>query len=106
MDAWHLPDRLWAAMEPLLPVPPPRSRGGRSPVQAQRAMQAIWFVVRTVYPWRALNATALCSSANAERRFRKWKRASLFERLHRGSLDTAHAAGRSTEASWPWTDAM
>jgi transposase len=93
MDAWRLPDRLWAMMEPLLPPRPGRPRGGRPPVPARRAMEAIWFVMRTGCPWRALNATTLCSSATAERRFREWKEAGVFERLHRASLDAAHAAG-------------
>ena len=47
MDAWRLPDRLWAALEPLLPTPPDRPRGGRPPVPARRAMEAIRFGMRT-----------------------------------------------------------
>lgn len=93
MDARRLPDRLWAVMEPPLPARPSRPRGGRPPVPARRATGAIWFVMRTGCPWRALNATTLCSSATAERRSREWKRACVFERLHRASLDAAHASG-------------
>jgi transposase len=93
MDSWRLPDRLWAMMEPLLPFPPAQPRGGRPPVPARRAMEAIWFVMRTGCPWRALDATTPGSSATAERRFREWKRAGVFERLHRASLDAAHASG-------------
>jgi transposase len=93
MDAWRLPDRLWAMLEPLVPAEQERPKGGRPPVPARRAMEAIWFVMRPGCPWRALNATTLCSSATAERRFREWKRAGVFERLHRSSLATAHAAG-------------
>jgi transposase len=88
-----LPDRLWVVMEPSLPPAAPQPKGGRPPAPARRAMEAIWFVMRTGCPWRALNATTLCSSATAERRFREWKRAGVFERLHRASLDGAHAAG-------------
>ncbi len=93
MERWRLPDRLWAMMEPLMPLLPERPRGGRPPVPARCAMEAIWFVMRTGCPWRALNATTLCSSATAERRFREWKQAGVFERLHRASLEAAHAAG-------------
>ncbi len=49
--------------------------------------------MRTGCQWRALNATGLCSSATAERRFREWKRAGVFERLHRAGVDAADAAG-------------
>ena len=66
---------------------------GRPSVSARLAMEAIWFVMRTDCPWRALNATILCSSATAERRFRECRRAGLFGRLYRASLDAAHAAG-------------
>jgi transposase len=93
MDTWRLPDGLWAVVEPLLPEPPPHSRGGRPFVAQRRVMEAIWFVMRTGCPWRALNATSLCSSATAERRFREWKRAGVFERLHQRCLEIADAAG-------------
>ncbi len=94
MESWRLPDRLWAAMEPLVPAPPPpRPKGGRPPVPVRRCMEAVWFVMRTGCQWRALNATGLCSSATAERRFREWKRAGVFERLHRAGVDAADAAG-------------
>ena len=56
-------------------------------------MEAIWFVMRTGCPWRALNTMALCSSATAERRYRGWKAAGVSGRLHRAGLDGAHAAG-------------
>ena len=82
----------WAVMEPLLPEPPPHPRGGR-PFVASRRMEAIWFVRRTGCPWRALKATSLCSSAPAERRFREWKRAGVFEQPHQRCLEVADAAG-------------
>ena len=93
METWRLPDGLWAVMEPLLPEPPPHPRGGRPFVASRCAMEAIWFVMRTGSPWRALNATSLCSSATAERRFREWKQAGVFERLHQRCLEIADAAG-------------
>ena len=93
METWRLPDRLWAAMEPLVPPAPAQPKGGRPPVPARRAMEAIWFAMRTGRQWRALNATGICSSATAERRFREWKRAGVFERLHATSVDRARVAG-------------
>ena len=92
MDGHVLPERLWAMVEPLLPPGPARPKGGCPPMPARQAMGAIWFVMRTGCQWRALNATGFCSSATAERRFREWKAAGVFERLHRHSLDAAHAA--------------
>jgi transposase len=37
MDAWRLPDRLWAMLEPLVPAEQERPKGGRPPVPARRA---------------------------------------------------------------------
>jgi transposase len=93
METWRLPEGLWMVMESLLPEPPAHPKGGRPFVTPRRAMEAIWFVMRTGCPWRALNATSLCSSATAERRFREWKRAGVFERLHERCLEIADAAG-------------
>jgi transposase len=93
MGTRRLPDGLWAVVEPLRPEPPPPSRGGRPLVAQRRVTEAIWFVRRTGCPWRALNATSFCSSATAERRFREWRRAGVFERLHERCLEVAEAAG-------------
>lgn len=56
---------------------------------SRRAMEATWFAMSTGCPRRSLNATSLCSSATAERRFREWKRAGVFERLHHRCLELA-----------------
>ena len=93
MDAWCSPDRLWAMLEPLIPAGREQPKGGRPPVPVRRAMEAIWSVMRTGCPWRALNATTFCPSATAERRSREWKRAGVYERLHQSSLAAANAAG-------------
>lgn len=59
----------------------------------RRAMEAIWFVMRTGCPWRGLNKTNLCSSAIAEQRFREWKDAGVFELLYQRCLEMAETAG-------------
>ena len=93
METWRLPDGLWVVMAPLIPEPASHPKGGRPFVPPRRAMEAIWFVMRTGCSWRALNATSLCSSATAERRFRDWKQAGVFERLHQRCLEIAEAEG-------------
>ena len=93
METWRLPDGLWVVMAPLIPEPASHPKGGRPFVPPRRAMEVLWFVMRTGCPWRALNATSLCSSATAERRFRDWKQAGVFERLHQRCLEIAEAEG-------------
>ena len=61
------------AVESLLPPRPPHRLGGHNPrVDDRRAMDAIFFVLRTGCQWNALNATGICSSSSAHRRFQEW----------------------------------
>ena len=69
-DGWRLPDELWAKMELLLPPRPRHPLGCHNPrVPDRKAMDAIFFVLRTGCQWNALNATGICSSSSAHRRF-------------------------------------
>lgn len=78
---WRMPDEMWEAIEPLLPRPnKPHPLGCHRPRVPDRvAMDAIFFVLRTGCQWNALNATGLCSSSSAHRRFQEWVEAGVFE---------------------------
>lgn len=83
-DKWRIPDVLWKKIEPLLPTPirRPHPLGcHRQRVDNRRAMDAIFFVLRTGCQWNALNATGICSSSSAHRRFQEWTAAGVFQRL-------------------------
>src|SRR5215210_7808127 len=81
-EQWRMPDGLWERIEPLLPPGKPHRFGGHWPrVDDRRAMDAIFFVLRTGCQWDALNATGICSSSAAHRRFQEWAKAGVFERL-------------------------
>src|SRR6516162_6789508 len=81
-DQWRIPDALWERIEPLLPPRPPHPLGGHNPrVPDRKAMNAIFFVLRTGCQWNALNATGICSSSSAHRRFQEWAQAGVFARL-------------------------
>jgi hypothetical protein len=47
---------------------------------------AILFVVRTGCTWNSLNATGICHSSSAHRRFEEWTAAGVFEELWRQGL--------------------
>ncbi len=82
VDKWRIPDQLWKQIESLLPPPKPHPLGCHNPrIDDRRAMEAIFFVLRTGYQWNALNATGLCSSSSAHRRFQEWRAAGVFENL-------------------------
>ena len=81
-DKWRMPDDLWERIEPLLPPRKPHPLGCHNPrVDDRRAMDAIFFVLRTGCQWNALNATRICSSSSAHRRFQEWQAAGVFEKL-------------------------
>jgi putative transposase len=81
-DQWRIPDALRERIESLLPPRPSHRFGGHNPrVHDRRAMDAISFVLRTGCQWNALNATGLCSSSSAHRRFQEWTAAGVFVTL-------------------------
>jgi len=89
-DKWRIPDALWKKIEQLLPTPPRKRHplGCHRPrVDNRRAMDAIVFVLRTGCQWNALNATGICSSSSAHRRFQEWTAAGVFQKLWAMSLE-------------------
>lgn len=86
-DGWRLPDEIWEQIEPLLPARKPHPLGCHNPrVSDRAAMNAILFVLRTGCQWNALNATGICSSSSAHRRFQEWGKAGVFEQFWRLGL--------------------
>jgi putative transposase len=86
-DAWRIPDAVWERIEPLLPPRPSHPLGCHNPrVPDRDALNAILLVLRTGMQWNALNATGICSSSSAHRRFQEWAKAGLFEAFWRQEL--------------------
>jgi putative transposase len=84
-DGWRRSDELWAKMEP--PPRPKHPLGCHNRrVPDRQAMDAIFFVLRTGCQWNALNATGICSSSSAHRRFQEWGEAEVFEACWREGL--------------------
>jgi transposase len=90
-------DKLWAMVEPLLPVPPRPPYGGRHRTISDRAcFAAIIYMARTSTPWQLLPARELgCGSpATCWRRLTEWANAGVFDRLHLQVLDRLGEQGR------------
>src|SRR5438876_7214481 len=86
-DGWRIPDRVWVRMQPLLPEPPSHPLGCHRPrVSDRAAMDAILLVLRTGMQWNALNATGICTSSSAHRRFQEWEQAGVFHEIWRQGL--------------------
>ena len=99
-DGWRIPDWLWERIEPLLPERPKHPLGCHNPrVPDRSAMNAILLVLRTGMQWNALNATGICHSSSAHRRFQEWERAGVFEEFWRRGLLKLDELGA---IDWQW----
>ena len=99
-DGWRMPGWLWQRIEPLLPARPAHPLGCHNPrVPDRDAMDAILLVLRTGMQWNALNATAICSSSSAHRRFQEWEQAGVFRELWQQGL---LAYDESVGIEWAW----
>lgn len=86
-DGWRVPDWMWERIEPLLPPRPPHPLGCHNPrVPDRDAIDAILLVLRTGMQWNALNATGICHSSSAHRRFQEWTKAGVFAEFWRQGL--------------------
>jgi len=97
---WRIPDELWAKIQPLLPPRKPHPLGCHRPrVEDRKAMDAIFYRLRTGCQWKALDATGICSASSAHRRFQEWTQAGVFKQLWaRGLLDYDELKG----LDWEW----
>jgi len=86
-DGWRIPGWLWARLEPLIPPPPVHPLGCcRRRVPARIVMNAILLVLRTGMQWNALDATGICNSKTAHRRFQEWREVGVFHEIWRQGL--------------------
>jgi transposase len=93
-----LSDDLWREIEPLLPPPKPRPKGGRPPVPHRAALTGILFVLRSGIPWEMLPQEMGCGSGmTCWRRLRDWQEAGVWHRLHQVLL---HRLGRADQIDW------
>src|SRR5262249_14830865 len=88
MAAGLLPDALWDLIEPLLPLAPPRPRGGRPRVSDRACLTGILFVLRSGVPWQMLPQELGCGSGmTCWRRLRDWQHAGIWDLMHFALLD-------------------
>ena len=90
-------DELWARIDPYLPVHPLGCHRPR--VDNHKVLNGIFFVLRTGVPWKALDATGLCSGSTAHARLQDWTQAGVFERLW---VDSLLEYDQEKKLAWKW----
>lgn len=83
--AFRISDELWSRIQPLLPPPAPKPKGGRPPKDDRRMMDAIFYLLRTSSQWKALPRT-LGAASTVHDRFQKWQREQVFIQLWQAGL--------------------
>lgn len=76
MNRYDLTDFEWRKIEPLLPNKP----RGVPPVDDQRVLNGIFWVLRSGAPWRDM-PERYCPYTTCYNRFRRWMRAGIWDRL-------------------------
>src|SRR5215212_4899323 len=88
-------DELWAVVAPLLPLEPPKPKGGRPRVSDRACLSGIIFVLKSGIPWEMLPQESGCGSGvTCWRRLRDWQEAGVWDRLHQMLLDRLGEADR------------
>jgi putative transposase len=80
-----VPDQLWEQIEPLLPPEPPKLKGGRPMMDNRKAMDAIFYVLRTGCQWKALPGS-LGAPSTVYDRFQKWVKDGVFQEMWKAGL--------------------
>lgn len=74
-----LSDQLWNRIEPLLPAPPARPKGGRSRLDYRKVLTGILFVLKTGIQWEHLpQELGYGSGMTCWRRLRDWSVAGVW----------------------------
>ena len=95
---FRLPTRLWEQIRPLLPVPPPRPKGGRPRADDRRCLEGVYYLARTGAQWRAL-PRCFGPKSTVHDRYQQWVEAGLFEQMWRRALEFYDD---KTGLNWAW----
>jgi putative transposase len=79
---YQIPDELWKRMQALLlPAPKPKKKLGRTRMDVGKAMNAIFYVLRTGCQWNPL-PRSLRASSTVHDRFQEWAATRIQPSLH------------------------
>ena len=87
-------DELWSLVEPILPRHEPSPKGGKPRVPDRVCLTGILFVLKTGIQWADFPQEMGCSGMTLWNRLDAWRRAGVWDRLHRLLLGKLRGAGR------------
>ena len=83
-----LTDELWERIEPHIPPPPPKPKGGRPRIPDRACLTGILFVLKTGTPWEYLPREMGCGCGmTCWRRLRDWQAAGLWQTIWQALLN-------------------
>jgi transposase len=89
-----LSDPLWDLVEPFLPIPARRPKGGRPRISDRACLTGIFFVLRSGIPWQLPQELGCGSGMTCWRRLRDWQLAGVWDLIHFAVLDWLARDGR------------
>ena len=84
-EAYQIPEKMWKRIGPILPKHKPSKEGGRPRMDDKKAMNAIFYVLRTGCQWKAL-PRSLGAPSTVHDRFTEWRKAGVFKKLWKMGL--------------------
>ena len=99
-DGWRISDALWERILLLLPPSPPHPLGCHNPAaNPRKAMDAIFFVLRTGAQWKSISAYGFMPGSTAHGWFQRWLGAGVFHKLWQLMLEEYDDA---IGIDWSW----
>src|SRR5688572_18776032 len=89
-----VPDELWELVGPLLPRHEPSPKGGHPRVDDRVCLTGILFVLKTGIPWELFPCEMGCCGMTLWNRLDEWRRAGVWDELHRVLLSKLRAEDR------------
>jgi transposase len=83
-----LPDELWSLIQPMLPPPRSKPKGGRPRLPDRACLTGVLFVLRSGIPWEMLpQELGWGSGMSCWRRVRDWQQTGIWQLIHFALLD-------------------
>ena len=74
---YRLPEAVWERVKIAIPPEPPKPQGGRPRMEDRKALDAVFYVLRTGCQWKAL-PRSLGASSTVHDRFQGWVEQGVF----------------------------